>query len=342
MCFITPFVKSLWIQACIISLLVAFLNIVHQPLRSLVADIIPKHQLTLGFSVHLTFVGLGTVLGSAMPVLFRETSLNVPATYQPSFLTLSFFVAGVLSLLTGLVTCIKTKENLTKKQKKTISLIGVLKTIFTHYLKMPRILKLISCVQFLIWISYFLVFAYFALSIAQTIFGLPPGADVYNISKYKELMERAAAHNSICFIYFQISGCLMSFTIPFITKLISRKTLLSIILLCGGIGLLSLIIDAKTYYLPALIILGMGFTSSIGIHLAILRANLPQTQTGLNTGMLIVANCTPQIVAGLLAGVIIKYITHEIVTPVIAYSGIFLIIGAICNQCIQSMHSRWC
>lgn len=335
MCFVIPFIKTLWVQAFTIIFLVAFLNIVHQPLRSLVADIIPKHQLTFGFSVHLIFVGLGAAMGSAMPMLFRETSLTIPDTHQPEFLTLSFFVAGILLLITGLVTCIKTKENLNVKRADTaISLNVVLKAIFSHFLAIPKIVKLIFIVQFLIWIGYFLVFAYNALSIAETKFGLPPGADVYNIQKYKEIMKKATIYNNVCFIYFQISSFLISFIIPFVTKWISRKILLSIVLLCGGVGLLSVNMGPAAY-IPALIVLGMGFTSSIGIHLAMMTANLPKTQIGLNTGTLIVANCLPQIVAGLLAGPILKYLVHERVTEVIAYSGIFLIIGAVCNQFIH-------
>ena len=98
-CIAIPYARTLWLGTLLLALLIAVLNLAQNPLRALTADIIPKHHLTTGFSVQMIFFGLGATLGAAMPWMFGNISLDLRGTKQPDFLTLAFFVGGLLTLV---------------------------------------------------------------------------------------------------------------------------------------------------------------------------------------------------------------------------------------------------
>ncbi len=336
LCFFIPFVGSLWLGTLILSILMAVLNVAQNPLRALTADVIPEHQLTTGFSVQMVFLGIGAVLGSAMPWLFKNFSAVIPGTHQPPYLTVSFFIGGALALFTGLWTCFKVIEGLPDKNfKKKVSALLGLKQIFVHVFDMPKILMQISIVQFLMWIGFFVLFAYLNLGIAQTLFGLPPGVDIYGDPRYAAIMAKASSYNSLCFVFFQLSGFLIAFTIPILTRWVPGKLLATASLLCGGLGLLSIMIDPVRFYIPASIALGIAWGAVTTVHLTMIATNLPKDRMGLYTGIFPIANCVSQIATGLLLGPIIKYFLNEQVIGVITYSGIPLIIAAVYNQFIK-------
>lgn len=335
-CFAIPYAGSLWMGTLILSILIVVLNVAQNPIRALAADIIPKHQLTQGFSVQMIFLGLGAMLGAAMPWLLKDYSAILPGTYQPSSLSIAFFIGGVLSILTGIWTCFKIKEKPANALSGNAnSILHGLKQLWVHIFDMPKLLKQISLVQFLMWIGFFILFAYFNLGIAQSLFGLPNDADISQNPHSVEIMKRATAYNSLCFIFFQFSSFLMALTIPLITRWLQRKHLASLSLALGGIGLLGILFLPMAFYLPAAILLGITWGCASTIHLAMIASHLPAHQMGLYTGLFPIANCLSQLFTGLLAGPIIKYFLDNQVAYLISLSGIFLLIAAIYNQSIK-------
>ena len=332
-CIAIPYANTLWLGTLLLALLIAVLNLAQNPLRALTADIIPKHHLTTGFSVQMIFFGLGAIIGAAMPWIFGDISFNFTGTKQPGFLTLAFFVGGVLTLLTGLWTCFFVKE----KPHDDKGDITSFKQIFNHIFRMPRLLKQISVVQFLMWVGFFILFAYYTVSIAQTLFGLPPGVKVKGNPAYSEMMGKAIIFNSLCFIFFQFSSFGVAFLIPVITKWIPRKLVATLSLVLGGLGLLSIPLKPDMNYFTAAITLGIAWGCSTSVHLAMIASNLDKKRMGLYNGLFLIANCLSQIITGLIAGPIIKYVFHDRVFHIVAYSGIFFLIAAICNHFIRDL-----
>ena len=202
---------------------------------------------------------------------------------------------------------------------------------------MPSLLKQISLVQFLIWVGFFILFAYFNVSIAQTLFGLPPGAEVKGNPVYSGMIAKATIFNSLCFSFFQFSGFGISLLVPLITIWIPRKLVATLSLVLGGLGLLSIPLKPELNYFTAATMLGIAWGCSTSVHLAMIASNLDKKRMGLYNGLFIIANCLSQIVTGLLAGPIIKYVFHDRVFHIVAYSGIFFLIAAICNQLIRDL-----
>ncbi|WP_420422248.1 MFS transporter [Simkania sp.] len=333
-CTAIPYATSLWLGTILLALLMAVLNFAQNPLRALTADIIPKHHLTVGFSVQMIFFGLGAVFGAAMPWLFGDISFKFTGTHQPSFLTLAFFVGGVLTLLTGLWTCFFVKEKPCENNQDEKP---GLKELFRVLFKMPPILRQISLVQFLMWVGFFIMFAYYNVSIAQTLFGLPPGAKVMGNPIYSEIVKKATVFNSLCFIFFQASSFGVAFLIPVITTWIPRKIVATIALILGGLGLLSIPLKPEINYFTAAITLGIAWGCSTSVHLAMIASNLAKERMGLYNGLFLIANCLSQIVTGLIAGPVIKYVFHNHVFQIVAYSGLFFLVAAFCNQFIRDL-----
>ena len=149
-------------------------------------------------------------------------------------------------------------------------------------------------------------------------------------------MEKATAYNKqVCFIFFQTSSFVIALLIPFLTRFIHRKTLTTITLIIGGLGLLGIVLFPINFFIPASIALGLAWGSSLAIHFGIIASNLPKEKMGLYLGLFNVANASSQIMTGIIIGPIIKYFLNDYVIHALSYSGIFLIIGAFFNQLIQ-------
>ncbi|MCB1082714.1 MAG: MFS transporter [Simkania sp.] len=333
-CIAVPYATSLWLGTIFLALLIAVLNFAQNPLRALTADIIPHIHLTTGFSIQMIFFGLGAILGAAMPWMFGDTAIKFTGAYQPSFLTLAFFVGGVLTLLAGLWTCFFVKEKpFVNDQEVKPNFKELFKLIF----KMPLLLKQISLVQFLKWVGFFILFAYYNVSIAQTLFGLPSGAKVMGNPAYAEIVKKATIFNSFCFIFFQLSSFVVAFLIPMLTTWIPRKLVATVALVLGGLGLLSIPLKPEINYFTAAITLGIAWGCSTSVHLAMIASNLAKERMGLYNGLFLIANCLSQIATGLIAGPVIKYVFHGQVFQIVAYSGLFFLIAAICNQLIHDL-----
>ena len=111
----------------------------------------------------------------------------------------------------------------------------------------------------------------------------------------------------------------------------------TIALILGGLGLLSIPLKPDVNYFTAAITLGIAWGCSTSIHLAMIASNLAKERIGLYNGLFLIANCLSQIVTGLIAGPVIKYVFHNHVFQIVAYSGLFFLIAAFCNQFIRDL-----
>jgi len=84
-----------------------------EPFRAFVGDNLSEQQRTLGFSMQSFFIGLGAVVGSALPYIFTNwfnVENTAPEGIIPPSVKWSFYIGGIVFLSAVLWTVIKSKE----------------------------------------------------------------------------------------------------------------------------------------------------------------------------------------------------------------------------------------
>lgn len=112
--FIMPNSPSLWIAAGMLWIMDASINISMEPFRAFVGDMLPSEQRTKGFAMQSFFIGIGAVVGSALPYIlanwFNLSNEPIGDSPIPPTVKWSFYCGGIAFLAAVLVTIFTTKE----------------------------------------------------------------------------------------------------------------------------------------------------------------------------------------------------------------------------------------
>lgn len=110
---IMPNSSTLWVAAGMLWIMDASINVSMEPFRAFVGDNLPADQRTLGFSMQSFFIGIGAVVGSAMPYIFTNwlgISNTAPEGMIPDSVKWSFYIGAVVFLTAVLWTVFKSNE----------------------------------------------------------------------------------------------------------------------------------------------------------------------------------------------------------------------------------------
>ena len=108
-----PNSPTLWIAIGMLWIMDSSINISMEPFRAFVGDNLPEKQRTLGFAMQSFFIGTGAVVGSALPYVFTNwlgVENTAPEGISPPSVKWSFYVGGIVFLITVLWTVFKSKE----------------------------------------------------------------------------------------------------------------------------------------------------------------------------------------------------------------------------------------
>lgn len=108
-----PNSPTLWIAIGTLWIMDSSINISMEPFRAFVGDNLSEKQRTLGFAMQSFFIGLGAVVGSALPYVFTNwfnIENTAPEGIVPPSVKWSFYVGGIVFFLAVLWTVIKSKE----------------------------------------------------------------------------------------------------------------------------------------------------------------------------------------------------------------------------------------
>jgi len=111
--FFMPNSPSLWIAIGTLWIMDSSINISMEPFRAFVGDNLSEQQRTLGFSMQSFFIGLGAVVGSALPYVFTNwfgVENTAPEGIIPPSVKWSFYIGGIVFLSAVIWTVIKSKE----------------------------------------------------------------------------------------------------------------------------------------------------------------------------------------------------------------------------------------
>ena len=108
-----PNSATLWMAAGMLWIMDASINVAMEPFRAFVGDNLPSEQRTMGFAMQSFFIGIGAVVGSALPYMMTNwfgISNTAPEGVIPPSVRYSFYIGAVAFFLAVMWTILPTKE----------------------------------------------------------------------------------------------------------------------------------------------------------------------------------------------------------------------------------------
>ena len=334
-----PNASALWMAAGMLWILDASINVSMEPFRAFVADILPEGQRTAGFAMQSCFIGLGAVVASVLPyVLTNYFHIQRAASDLraiPGAVRLSFYIGAVAFLGAVLWTIVTTKEyppedmeafRKAKAQKKGLA--ASVDEIFAAIAEMPQTMRRLGPVQLFTWLGLFCMWLYFPIAVAHNVFG----ADDPHSPLYTDGVNWGgncfAVYSAVCFAF--------SFALPWLAKKIGRKHTHTLCLLCGGLGLMSVVmIHNKWVLLLTMVGVGIAWASTLSMPYAVLAASIPPARTGVYMGIFNFFIVTPEILASLFFGWIMIHLLGNNRLYAIIAGGVFMLIAAVLMQRVK-------
>lgn len=337
---IMPRSSALWMAAGLLWILDASINISMEPFRAFVADLLPESQRTRGFAMQSLFIGLGAVVASALPWLltnvFHFTS-PTGAGKIPFTVKLSFELGAVAFFGAVLWTILTTKEyppeNLAEFQKMKSEHRGLgagAKEILTSIREMPRTMRQLAWVQICTWLGLFCMWLYFPVAVARNVFGAADTASPF----YSAGVE----WGGICFGMYSAVCFGFSFVLPTLARRFGRKATHSLCLICGGLGLLSVVvIHSKYLLLLSMTGVGVAWASTLSMPYSILAGSLPSGKTGVYMGIFNFFIVIPEITASLGFGWVMAHLLNNNRLAAVVAGGVFLMLAAALTQRVEDL-----
>jgi maltose/moltooligosaccharide transporter len=332
MLILMPNCAALWMAAGMLWILDASINVSMEPFRAFVADILPEGQRTSGFAMQSLFIGLGAVIASALPWLltnvFRLQQAAGDARVIPTTVRLSFYIGAAVFLGAVLWTIVTTKEYppedleaFRKANAQKAGLAANAKEILQAIAEMPDAMRKLGPVQLFTWLGLFCMWLYFPVAVAHNVFGASDPAS--------PLYKAGVEWGGICFAVYSAVCFGFSFVLAPMARKLGRKHTHSLCLLCGALGLMSVVVIHDKYVLLLTMVgIGIAWASTLSMPYAVLAASLPPARTGVYMGIFNFFIVTPEILASLFFGWIMTHFLHDNRIYAIIAGGVFMMIAA--------------
>ncbi len=334
-----PHSSALWMAVGLLWILDASINITMEPFRAFVADKLPPSQRPTGFSVQGLFIGLGAVVASAMPWMltnwFGVETGSSSGGKIPTAVLISFHIGAAALFLAVIYTIITTPEDppedmaaFEAMKKESAGLSGFLKELAHGLGSMPKTMQQLAVVQFFTWTGLFCLWIYWAPATARHVFGGDPN----NEAAWKLVMEKAGAWTGICFATYSLVCFIFSFVLLVLARSISAKTIHSVCLVIGALGMISTYwIATQNLLLVAMVGVGIAWASIMSMPYAMLSSALPPAKMGFYMGVFNFFVVIPQVLVALLMGGVVKAFFGGDSMMAIVIGGCSLLLAAIAN-----------
>ncbi|TAG11738.1 MAG: MFS transporter [Verrucomicrobia bacterium] len=334
-----PHSSALWMAVGLLWILDASINITMEPFRAFVADKLPANQRPTGFTVQSLFIGLGAVIASALPyILNHGFGIGQEASGDskiPLNVTISFHVGAAALFFAVLYTILTTPEyppenmeEFQKMKKESAGLTGFLKELLHGIGSMPKLMRQLAWVQFFTWTGLFCMWIYWTPAIARQVFGGDPA----NKEAWKLVMKEAGEWTGICFSVYNFVCFIFSFVLLVLARSISAKTIHTVCLVVGGIGLIgAAFAQTQQILLGSMVAMGVAWASILSMPYAMLSSAIPAQKMGFYMGVFNFFIVLPQVFVSLVMGQVLEHALGGNTILVIVLGGISLFIAAAFN-----------
>ncbi len=317
---LASFIAPMFIGGGLLMIMDASINISMEPFRALVADKLPEEQHTLGFSVQTLLIGIGAVVGSWLPyILGNWIGISKDADSAglvPDNVTYSFYFGAFVLLSTILWTVFTTSE-----YPPEVLVKNEVEEKPGKFIIPPIMIKLLL-VQFFSWFALFSMWVYTTPAVALRFYGT---ADP-NSATFQE----AGNWVGILFGVYNGVSAIIALLLPIVAKRLSKKVTHAFALCIGSVSLLSFLIfnDPHLLIIP-MIGVGIAWGSILAMPYAMLANSIPPKRMGVYMGLFNMSITIPQIVSGIVSGLILKYFFADNPILCIVMAGVSMLLGAI-------------
>lgn len=335
-----PRSSALWMAAGLLWILDASINVSMEPFRAFVADLLPEEQRTRGFAMQSLFIGLGAVGASVLPWLMSNAFHVSSATAShaiPLTVRLSFYIGAAVFFGAVLWTITTTPEYapadleaFRARKAEQSGLLQNVRQIAKSIAGMPRTMRQLAWVQICTWLGLFCMWLYFPVAVAHNVFGAPDQAS--------PLYSAGVEWGGICFAVYSAVCFGFSFFLAPLSRALNRKLAHSLCLLCGSLGLLSvLLIHDKYLLLLSMTGVGIAWASILAIPYSILAGALPAEKMGVYMGIFNFFIVIPEIIASLGFGWVMADLLHNNRLAAVVAGGVFLLLASFLMQRVEDL-----
>jgi maltose/moltooligosaccharide transporter len=250
----------------------------------------------------------------------------------------SFKIGAIVFLVAVLWTVLTTKEyppedmeafERMRREKKGIT--AGFTEIFSSLAEMPATMKQLAVVQFFTWFALPCMWQFFGIAIAHHVFGAP--------NEKSPLFAQGAEWGGLCFAAYNVVCFTVAFLLPGLAKATSRKTVHLLALICGGVGLISVLFISNKYLLLASMAgVGIAWASILSMPYVMLSTAVPPQRMGVYMGVFNLFIVIPQIVMSLIVPNIFNNLLGGDARNVVVLGGISLLIAAASVLIVNDVH----
>lgn len=261
------------------------------------------------FIKHSFFYRNGLILSLIGLVLFLVFKYYIYMDLGLSVFFIGVIAFGVIQLLVGW---------LTQKSKTGNGIVAVINDLY----KMPKTMIQLAFVQFFSWFALFAMWIYTTPAVTHHIYGATDTSSA--------LYNEGADWVGVLMAVYNGFAAVMAFVLVALAKKYSRKTVHSISLIIGGIGLISFyfIKDPKLLIISELGV-GLAWASILAMPYAILTGSLPRKKMGVYMGIFNFFIVIPQITAAAILGLFVRTVFANQAIYAVVLGGISMVIAAV-------------
>jgi maltose/moltooligosaccharide transporter len=338
-----PQSSGLWMAAGLLWVLDSSINISMEPFRAFVADKLPENQRTLGFSMQSLFIGLGSVIASALPWIFthwihlEETETNgIPINVR-----WSFYMGAAAFFFCVLYTILTSKEYPPQEKLDGIGgkRDGLISEIYFAIRNMPKRMRQLALVQFLTWPGLFLMWFYYTPAVGADIYGGVANGNELERALFKEGADLAGLTYSVQ----NIATFLVALLLPLMARRFGNQLTHQICLTLGGVGLMSVnLIDGHEnahYLFLIMAMVGVAWASILSMPYSMLAGCLPADKVGIYMGIFNFFIVLPEIIASLCFGWVMENVLGGERMYAVAFGGVMLILAGVFTRFVKDDES---
>lgn len=329
---IMPHSETVWMAALLLWMLDFSVNVSMEPFRAFVADILPPEQRAQGYAMQSLFIGLGAVMGSALPWVLSN-GLHVSSTSAsgtiPDSVRYAFYTGSVVYFLAVMWTVGTTKEypphDLEEFRRDRASRVGLgtqAREMWDIFKTIPPTMRQLAWVQLFTWFGLFCMWIYFAVAVARGVFGAT--------DEKSALFTEGVEWGGLCFSMYNGVCLVFSLALIALARKHSARVLHTICLACGAVGLISVaFIGNKYLLLLPMVGVGIAWASIVSMPYAMLAGVLPEEKVGVYMGIFNFFIVIPQIFASLGLGWVMEHLLGNDRMTAVVLGGVSLGLAAI-------------